>query len=150
MRMGQNMNAIFEPFGFKEGEFAIFCGAGISRNSGLPLANDLKQSILGKLPIDKKDIDEVMNSNLPFEAFMEILSENTNISKIIDIFKRGEPNTNHIMIARFCKKGYLRTIFTTNFDLLIENALEKEGLRENVDFKRYFNEEHFSEIDYNN
>jgi tetratricopeptide (TPR) repeat protein len=132
------------------GEFAVFCGAGISWNSGLPLANELKQSILEKLPIDKEDIEEIMKAILPFEAFIEIISENTEISKIIDIFKGGRPNTNHILIARFAKKGYLKTIFTTNFDLLIEKALEKEGLKEDVDFKRYYNEEHFSEIDFDN
>ncbi|OGW10534.1 MAG: hypothetical protein A2W75_08795 [Nitrospinae bacterium RIFCSPLOWO2_12_39_15] len=149
--MNEKTSYLLDILGLKEKEFAIFCGAGISKNSGLPLANKLKQSILEKLPIDKKDIDEVMKSNLPFEAFMESLSENTDISKILDIFKDGEPNINHILIARLAKNGYLRTIFTTNFDLLIEKALvEKEGLKEDVDFKRYYKEEHFSEIDFDN
>ena len=113
--------------GFKEKEFAVFCGAGISKNSGLPLANELKRYILEKLPIDKKDIEEVMASNFPFEAFIETISENTDISEILEIFQNGEPNTNHILIAKLAKNGYLKTIFTTNFDLLIEKALEKEG-----------------------
>lgn len=145
------MNEYLDISGFKEKEFTVFCGAGISWNSGLPLANELKQSILEKLSIHNKDIDEIMKSNLPFEAFMETISWNTDISKILDIFTDGEPNTNHILIARLAKKGYLRTIFTTNFDLLIEKALvEKEGLKEDVDFKRYYTEEHFSEIDLDN
>jgi len=130
------------------GEFAIFCGAGISKNSGLPLANELKQSILEKLPIDKKDIDEVMNSNIPFEAFMETISENTDIPKILDIFEQGVPNTNHILIARLAKNGFLKTIYTTNFDLLIEKALEKEGLIRDKNFKVYCDEEQFSRLDF--
>jgi len=136
--------------GFKKGEFAVFCGAGISKNSGLPLANELKRHILEKLPLVKEDIEEIMSSNLPFEAFMETLSENSDISKIFEIFENGRPNTNHILIARLARNGYLRTIFTTNFDLLIERALEKEGLKEGIDFERYYNEGHFSEIDFDN
>ena len=129
-------------------DFAIFCGAGISKNSGLPLANELKQYILEKLFIDKKDRDEVMASNLPFEAFMETLSENSDILKILHIFEKGEPNTNHVLIARMAKNGYLKTILTTNFDLLIEKALEKEGLKRNKDFEVYYDEGQFSGIDF--
>jgi len=131
----------FDISGFKEKEFAVFCGAGISKNSGLPLANELKQYILGKMSIDKEDIEEIMASNLPFEAFMETISENTDISKILEIFEKGEPNTNHILIARLAKNGYLKTIFTTNFDLLIEKALEKEGQKRDKDFEVYSDEE---------
>jgi len=130
-------------------DLAIFCGAGISKNSGLPLAGKLKQCILKKLLVEESDMNEIMNSNLPLEAFIEAISENTDVSKILQIFQKGEPNTNHILIAKLAKSGYLRTICTTNFDLLIERALEKEGLRENVDFERYYNEEDFSRIDFN-
>ena len=70
--------------------------------------------------------------------------------KILDIFKGGEPNANHILIARLAKNGYLRTIFTTNFDLLIEKALEKEGLKKKKDFDVYYDEEQFSTIDFDN
>jgi len=132
----------------KEKELALFCGAGISKNSGLPLANELKQYILGKLPIAKRDVDEIMNSSLPFEAFMETISENTDISKILEVFQSGEPNTNHILVARLAKNGYLKTVLTTNFDLLIEKALKKEGLKRNKDFEVYYDEEQFSGIDF--
>lgn len=132
----------------KEKEVGIFCGAGISKNSGLPLANEIKQYILKKLPIDEKDIQEIISSNLPFEVFIEIISENTDISRILKIFEIGEPNTNHILIAKLAKNGYLKTIFTTNFDLLIEKALEKEGLEKNKDFVVYCDEEQFSGIDF--
>ena len=68
----------------------LFVGAGISKNSGLPLANELKKSILQKLVIDKRkkdvneDIQEIMNSELPFEAFMETIEENSDISNILN------------------------------------------------------------------
>ncbi len=143
---GEKSLSYSDLLGFRD--FAIFCGAGISKNSGLPLANELKQSILERLPVDKKDMDEIMNSILPFEAFIETLSENTDISKILDIFEDGKPNTNHILISKLAKNSYFKTIFTTNFDLLIERALEKEGLKKDEDFKVYCDEEQFSRIDF--
>ncbi len=126
----------------------ILCGAGISKPSGLPLAKEVKQHILEKMSVDDEDTDKIMNSNIPFEAFMEAVSGNADISEILDIYKHGEPNTNHILIAKLAKKGYLKTIFTTNFDLLIERALENEGLKIDEDFEVYFDEEQFSRIDF--
>ena len=136
--------------GFKEKEFAVFCGAGISFNSGLPLADELKRYILKQLPINDEDIEEIMNSTLPFEAFMETLDENAKISKILDLFKEGEANTNHILMAKLAKAGILKAICTTNFDLLIEKALENEGLEKGKDFEVYCNEEEFSVVDFKN
>jgi len=133
----------------KNEEFAVFCGAGISYNSGLPLANELKRYILKQLPINDEDIDEIMNSTLPFEAFMETLTEHAEISKILDLFKEGEANTNHILMAKLAKVGILKTICTTNFDLLIEKAMENEGLKKGKDFEVYCNEEQFSGVDFN-
>lgn len=134
------------------GQLAIFCGAGISRNSGLPLANELISYLLDKLFKENgnKYTEEIKNSNLPFEAFIETLSERITIAEILDIFKDGKPNTNHIWIAKLSKYGYIKTILTTNFDLLIEKALEQEGLKRNKDFNVYFIEEEFSKIDFIN
>jgi len=128
------------------GELAIFCGAGISKNSGLPLANELKLSILQKLNLTPDEINKLMNSNIPFESFMEIISEATDISKILEIFEQGKPNKTHLLIAKLAKMGIIKTIVTTNFDILIEKAFEQEGLRENIDFKRYFVEDQFNSM----
>jgi len=138
----------------KEREVAVFCGAGISWNSGLPLANELKQYILEKLPIDKKNIKKVMSSNFPFEAFIEHISGEDivsslmpiDISNLLNIYKDGNPNTNHILIARLAKSGYCKAIFTTNFDLLIEKALEKEKLKRHTDFEVYYDEKQISDF----
>jgi len=138
----------------KKKELIIFCGAGISRDSGLPLTNQMEKSILRAIFNNINDsknfenIHEIMKLKLRLEVFMEAISENTDISKILNVFKGGKPNTNHIIIAKLAKKGFLKKIVTTNFDLLIEKALEKEGLIKNVDFKVYYKEKHFSEIDF--
>jgi tetratricopeptide (TPR) repeat protein len=133
-----------------KGEVALFCGAGISHNSGLPLANELKQSILKELHISKVETEEIESSNLPFEAFMETVSESQNISEILDVFKTGKPNTNHILIAKLARNGHIRAIFTTNFDLFLEKALKQEGLKEDFDFRVFYDEEQFSTISFSN
>jgi len=137
----------------KDEEFAVFCGAGISYNSGMPLVGGeygMIRYILEKLSVIEGDINEIVNSNLPFEAFMEVLAENSDISKILDLFKQGEANTNHILMAKLAKAGILKTICTTNFDLLIEKALENEGLKKGKDFEVYCSEEQFSGVDFKN
>jgi phosphoglycolate phosphatase-like HAD superfamily hydrolase len=42
--------------------------------------------------------------------------------------KRKELTAAHRAIARLCSKGYVRVIVTTNFDRLLERALEVEGI----------------------
>ncbi|MBU0730398.1 MAG: tetratricopeptide repeat protein [Proteobacteria bacterium] len=126
-------------------EFALFCGAGISWNSGLPLANDLVYEILGLLNLTSKDIELFKNAGYPFEAFMEILSKNSDLSSILDVFRLGVPNTNHRLIAKLAKLGYVKVVFTTNFDLLIERAFQEEGLREHVHYERFCEESDFQQ-----
>lgn len=136
----------------KQRELAVFCGAGISYNSGLPLAKELERYILEKLNVDKEYIVELIKQEFPFEAFMEAITEyGENVSKILDIFGEvpKKPNINHILIAKLIKNGYLETVFTTNFDLLIEKALKNEGL-ENKDFELYYNEQQFAELNFSN
>ena len=85
-------------------ELLVFCGAGISFNSGLPLANQLKCFILGELGLQTEDIDCLMKSNIPFEGFMQCLVENSGmmgISEIIDIFRNPQlhPTNTHFGLA---------------------------------------------------
>src|SRR5215216_4633248 len=86
-----NLKSVIDLKASGGNEVAIFCGAGISKNSGLPLANELKQYILRKLPIDEDGQNDIMESNLPFEAFVETLSENADISTLLSLFEHGEP-----------------------------------------------------------
>jgi tetratricopeptide (TPR) repeat protein/NAD-dependent SIR2 family protein deacetylase len=137
-----------------KGELALFCGAGISKNSGLPLVDELKRSILETLLETKQDIKQVMKVPYPFEAFLQAILDPSLISgmkldstKILEIFRQGEPNSNHVFIARLAKNGFVKTVATTNFDLLIEKALQNEGWEGGINFDRYYTEESFSEAE---
>ncbi len=132
----------------KAKEMVVFCGAGISFNSGLPLANDLVRSALKKLSLSKEKTEIIINSNLPFEAFIETLSEYSKVDRIFDIFDLGKPNTNHFLLAKLAKEKYVQTICTTNFDQLIEKAFESEGLIREDDFQVFYKEDDLDNIDW--
>lgn len=128
----------------------VFCGAGISIHSGLPSATDFVNSVLNKLDISNENVKVYWNrkEKLPFESFMETLYENTNIDLLLDIFDSGEPNTNHILLAKLAKAGYLKTICTTNFDMLIEKALNNERLVAGEHYQVFYKQKEFDSIDW--
>lgn len=126
----------------------VFCGAGISFNSGSPLAKDVIRQVLEKLDVNKQDTAVILKSKLPFESFIETLVENSNVRNFFDIFNIGKPNTNHLLLAKLVKAKKLQTICTTNFDMLIEAALETEGLVRGVDFNVFYKENDFKNINW--
>ncbi|PWT81273.1 MAG: hypothetical protein C5B58_10075 [Acidobacteria bacterium] len=129
-------------------KLAVFCGAGISRASGIPIVYDIQVYLMQRLGAPQEDIDLLLSSSLPFEAFMQALNATRSITPLLEIFARGEPNTNHHLLAGLAKAGLLRTICTTNFDLLIEGALESAGLQQDRDFSRFSQRNHFDQIDW--
>lgn len=112
---------------FVRNEMAVFCGAGVSFNSGLPLASQLVDHTLRKLPLSEEDFACLSQSRLPFEAFMRLVMRDKNDS-LLDVFNLGSPNANHILFARLVRRGFLKLIVTTNFDLLFEKAFAGEGI----------------------
>jgi NAD-dependent SIR2 family protein deacetylase len=138
--------------GINSGISIVFCGSGISRNSGLPVVKELIPYILQKLDVSEDDkkliLDKDNYPKIPFEAFMQILHDNIFFDNLIDIFNKGEPNVNHLLLAKLIKTGKLRTIVTTNFDRLIERALsfEPQALLEGKDYDVLFMEKDFNNI----
>jgi tetratricopeptide (TPR) repeat protein len=130
-------------------QLAIFCGAGISKNSGLPLASEFTQHVLKQLPIgaEKNDVRKI-NDSLPFEAFIEVIENSPSQLNISQLYSQGQPNANHFLIAKLAKLRYVQTVVTTNFDLLIERAFEQEGLREKEDFEVFWREDQFLRLNF--
>lgn len=126
----------------------VFCGAGISIHSGLPSASGFVDSVLTKLDISDEKAKVYKEAKLPFESFMETLYENTDIDLLLDIFDLGKPNTNHILLAKLAKAGYVKTICTTNFDILIEKAFSNEGLVAGDHYQVFSKEKEFDTIDW--
>lgn len=130
-------------------DVGLFCGAGISYNSGLPLANDLIRKILESFNMNTENINKIINSNLPFEAIIQSLHDEDSINELLEIFKLGTPSTNHYFVAYLLEKKIIRNVITTNFDRLIEQALEELNLIQDVDFFVYSSEDNFNNINWN-
>lgn len=134
----------------------VFCGAGISLHSGIPLVSQLVPYVLDKLGIPRGTIfDNHGSLKIPFEAFMQVLVEGSRADRLLDIFGSEDaaqdelnPNLNHLLLARLAQTGRLKTIVTTNFDRLIEKALEIHGLLREQDYLVFQDESDFSRIDW--
>ncbi len=132
----------------------IFCGAGISRDSGLPIVNQIVPSILSKFNLELQEIESILdksnNPKLPFELFIEILQENSDINDLLSIYEEGEPNLNHLIVANLIKEGKIKTILTTNFDTLLEKALcsKPNCMKQGIDFEVIYDSSQFQEIDW--
>lgn len=124
----------------------VFCGAGISFNSGLPLANQLIEAILQRIDISGVPHQLLMPPRLPFEVFIETLRAESDVAPLLKLFALGEPNTNHMLLAKLAGVGLLSTVCTTNFDPLIETALESEGLHAPGDYRVLFREAELDSI----
>ena len=88
----------------------------------------------------------IYTSVLPFEAFLDTLGVGADLTPLLRLFQCGAPNANHQALARLAKSGYLHTICTTNFDLLIERALIAEGLEQARDFNVYHTPDQFDAV----
>ncbi|MCL2284362.1 MAG: SIR2 family protein [Fibromonadales bacterium] len=133
-------------------KIAIFAGAGISRDSGLPIVSEFYDHFL---PIfyDKEDVSKLKklisdekDGNIPFERMMEhIFSFIGNDYSIMDIFANGEPNTLHSILAQMMATDWATELYTTNFDCLIEQALEVKGFtKENYGY--FYDEKGFAKL----
>jgi tetratricopeptide (TPR) repeat protein len=114
-----------------EGELAVFCGAGISMNSGLPDVRQIKLHLLDSLmkgsrlaaPANREK-EAIVDAPMPFEYFLEqVFTFYENPMRLLSIYEHGKPNTNHQFLAALAKLGLLTDIYTTNFDRLLEMAL---------------------------
>lgn len=133
----------------KKGKLSIYCGAGISFNSGLPVVNQLLGYLFKKLNLSNTECNALWDSDTPFENIMEKLISESELTEFQNIFAEGTPNINHLFIAKLIKNGFVKIVYTTNFDLLIEKALVLEGLELEKDFKVYKTEKKLREINWN-
>ncbi len=117
--------------------YSVFFGAGLSIHSGLPSAFSLISTIVNRLPFDsieKKDLLTSLLERLPFEAFIEILDQYSDIDPLLNIFEGATPNDNHRFLAKLLVTGRTKTLCTTNFDDLLENAIKEEGWEQDKDY----------------
>ena len=130
------------------GVYALLLGSGVSRSAGIPTGWEIIMDLLGKLAATKgQTIDADLES-----WYFEENQESPEYSKLLEglaktqserqqslrpYFEPGErereeglkqPTSAHRAIAHLVERGYIRVIVTTNFDRLMEKALEDVGV----------------------
>lgn len=127
-------------FDFKEDNLFFFCGSGISYDSYLPSAAEilkLTSQIFLPTNIDKDELSVILNKIQP-EIFYEHLLKLTNSVECLDLWKclhndynSSLPNKEHIFIVYYSFMHNV-PIFTTNFDLMFENAAKILGIEYDI------------------
>jgi len=125
MNAGDIANNAFDSV--TKGKVAFLCGAGISRNSGFPIAADFKNSVFMALARDLSRSGIQSVEKMPMEQLLENLSRFVGISELIDVFRDGKPGVAHVILARLFSRHLCNCIATTNIDQLFEQALLAEG-----------------------
>jgi hypothetical protein len=131
-----------------KGAYALLLGAGISRSTHIPSGWEVEDKLIEQLAATQK-VTNVKNwhqwykdkygYSASYSSLLEALVktptervqlmkgffEPTDEEKELDWKK---PTKAHEAIAKLAKDGYIRVILTTNFDRLLERALEAEGV----------------------
>lgn len=117
------------------GVYALLLGSGISRSSEIPTGWEITQDIVAMVKEIGKDISENARYDDLFEQLGKTQTERTMFLRKYfepteDERSRGAklPTPAHQAIAQLVKNGYIKVILTTNFDRLIEIALEEIGI----------------------
>lgn len=132
----------------QKGAYALLIGSGVSRGAEIPTGWEIVSDLIKKLSkLSKDDCGEN-----PIEWYGKKFKVEPNYSKLLkDIapteiernkllrayFEPSEeekeegkklPTKAHRAIAELVSRGYIKVIITTNFDRLIEKALEEKGI----------------------
>jgi SIR2-like domain len=135
-----------------KGVYALLLGSGISRSTGIPTGWEIVLELVrkialikdadcepdpaawyartfGKEPDYSEMIDELAKSPAERNGLLRAYFEPTDEER-----ERGlkVPAEAHKAIAELVAKGYVRVILTTNFDHLMEEALDAAGVRPTV------------------
>ena len=128
-----------------EGPFCLFCGAGISLYSDVPLAGTLVTAVLDLVGMNDGTKSEFLSVQLPFESVMEVLLQATGLQDLFKVFQGTKPNQDHVLFARLAARGFLSTVVTTNFDTFLEDSLNEQG----VPFDLYYRDQELRRISWN-
>ena len=130
------------------GVYALLLGSGVSRAAGIPTGWEIVLDLIGKLAAATNDAP---GPDLE-KWYIEKYGEAPDYSSLLDVRAKtpterqqllrpyfeptdqeredGEklPTRAHRSIARLVRQGFIKVIVTTNFDRLIEMALQEEGV----------------------
>lgn len=135
-----------------KGVYAVLLGSGISRSSGIPTGWDIVLSLIRKVAaIEGKECGddpeswyvETYGKEPGYTDLLEMIGKTSaeRMQILRSYFEPSEaereegkkqPALAHHAIAQLVAKGYIRVIVTTNFDRLMESALQAAGITPSV------------------
>ncbi len=127
--------------------YALLLGSGISHAARIPTGQQLMDKLIGKIAHLKK----AAILGQPNEWYEKHFSEKPTYGSVIERLGRNPadrsnlirpyferqlgdeaevkaPTRAHQAVARLIKEGYIQVVLTTNFDRLLEQALEAQGI----------------------
>ncbi|WP_174531839.1 SIR2 family protein, partial [Sphingopyxis terrae] len=131
-----------------KGAYALLIGSGVSRPAGIPTGWEITLEMVRKVAIsssaetgDAADqwyretyqkepdyselLDQLCKSNTERQQYLKPFFEPADEEREEGLKK---PTAAHNAIAELMAEGYIRVIITTNFDRLLEQALEARGI----------------------
>jgi hypothetical protein len=125
------------------GACACVLGAGVSFDAGVPTASDIFQDGLQRLYRLENETEETPNGeqlatwllereygDMGYSSLLDLIAPDaaTRRELLADYFKGVKPGPAHERLADLAASGALRVFVTTNFDRLLERALEARGI----------------------
>ena len=134
------------------GVYALLLGSGLSRAAGIPTGWEITLDLIRRVAVvrgeadqtdwvswyretigEKPDYSSVMGElGLSQEERRSILQSYIEPTEADRREGRKLPTAAHFAIADLVQAGHVRVIITTNFDRLIENALQQQGIEPTV------------------
>ena len=135
-----------------KGIYALLLGSGISRAAGIPTGWDIVLDLIKKIAIAKGEEAEAD----PLAQYLQKYDKEPNYSDLLHMVAQTPAERQHLLekyfeptdeeredslktptqahkaIAKLVKDGYIKVIVTTNFDRLLEIALQDEGVTPTV------------------
>ncbi len=131
-----------------KGAYALLLGAGISRSAHIPSGWEVENTLIERLAATQGVVDiedwhkwykDKYEDLATYSSLLEeLVKEPTERVQLMRGFFEPtdeewelgwkKPTKAHEAIAKLVKDGYIRVILTTNFDRLLERALEAEGV----------------------
>ncbi len=128
------------------GTFAILAGSGMSSAAGIMTGDQVMRDLIRtvaqaeEIDVNQKEWDpkgwwtSTRGSEPAYDRILGELAPTDAMRQHLlgSYFEKAEPTEAHRAMARLCARGLVKVILTTNFDRLIEQALEAKGVKYQV------------------
>jgi hypothetical protein len=132
-----------------KGVYALLLGSGISRAANVPTGWEVTLDLIRRIAATMNESEECQNN--PEEWYRSRFKSDPDYSSLLEQLAISpaertatlaryfdgsgdpdgvplQPTKAHVAIAKMVSRGYIRVIVTTNFDRLMERALEAQGI----------------------